>query len=94
MKFTDNCYPPELVEFINNTLDDPELTAMEMWWQICEAENMLYGDQTFQGLPWQLCLETAPREFLISIILERRVPGYEELMRRFNVVLPGYNFAN
>ena len=88
MKFTDACYPPELVEFINATLERDDLNAVEQWHAICEAEHNCYShknDPCFKGLPHQLSLETAPREFLLSIIRAKRTRGYEWLMEAFGM---------
>jgi len=87
--FEDGCYPSELVDRINMILCDWTLDANEMWFEICKAEHYLYShsdEPDFQGLPWQLSLETVPRENLLMIIMGKRVPGWELLMDDFGVV--------
>ncbi len=88
MKFTDPCYPPQLVDLMNEILERDDLNAVEQWYWICEAEHNCYShkdDPCFEGLPHQLCLETAPREFLLSIIRAKRTRGYEWLMEAFGM---------
>ena len=90
MKFFDSCYPPALVEFINETLERTDLDAMEQWRVICEAEHYMHShvdDPCFKGLPYQLSLETAPREFLLMIIRAKRTRGYKKLMKAFGVAV-------
>ena len=43
MQFSDSCYPPALVEFINETLERTDLDAMEQWRVICEAEHYMHS---------------------------------------------------
>ena len=87
-RFSDSCYPVELVDFINDTLTREDLDAPAQWFAICEAEHLYYSRdaEPFKGLPYQLCLETAPREQLLMIIKAKRTRGYESLMDRFGVV--------
>ena len=88
LEFTDPCYPPELVEFINATLERKDLDATEQWRAICEAEHNSYSHKDkpcFEALPHQLSLETAPREFLLTIIRAKRTKGYETLLDAFCV---------
>ena len=86
-RFSDPCYPVDLVDFINDTLTREDLDAPAQWLAICEAEHLYYGgNEPFKGLPYQLCLETAPREQLLSIIRSKRTRGYESLMDRFGVI--------
>ena len=91
MKFSDSCYPPALVEFINETLERKDLDAMEQWRVICEAEYYMYSNTdssaSFSSLPHQLSLETAPREFLLTIIRAKRTRGYKKLMKAFGVAV-------
>ena len=92
-RFSDPCYPPALVEFINETLERTDLDAMEQWRVICEAEHHSYShvdDPCFKGLPHQLSLETAPREFLLMIIRAKRTRGYKKLMKAFGVAVWSY----
>ena len=89
-RFSDSCYSPELVEFINETLERKDLDAMEQWRVICEAEHHSYShvdDPCFKGLPHQLSLETAPREFLLTIIRAKRTRGYKKLMKACGVAV-------
>ena len=93
MQFSDSCYPPQLVEFINDTLEREDLDATEQWRAICEAEHHSYSHvdaPCFKGLPHQLTLETAPREFLLMIIRDRRTRGFEWLMEAFGVAASTY----
>ena len=88
VRFTDPCYPPELVTFINFTLERDDLNASQQWRAICEAEHHSYshkGEPCFKGLPHQLMLETGPREFLLMIIRAKRTRGYKKLMKAFGV---------
>ena len=87
-RFSDSCYPVELVDFINDTLTREDLDAPAQWFAICEAEHIYYSasEASFKGLPYQLCLETAPREQLLMIIKAKRTRGYESLMDRFGVL--------
>ena len=90
VRFTDPCYPPELVKFINFTLERDDLDASQQWRVICEAEHYYHshrGDPCFKGLPHQLTLETAPREFLLMIIRAKRTRGYKKLMKAFGVAV-------
>ena len=90
VRFSDSCYPSELVEFINDTLERKDLDASEQWYAICEAEHHSYShvdDPCFKGLPYQLSLETAPREFLLTIIRAKRTKGYQKLMKAFGVAI-------
>lgn len=90
MQFSDPCYPPQLVEFINDTLDRSDLDATEQWFLICEAEHHWHSHvdaPAFEGLPHQLSLETAPREFLLMIIRAKRTRGYKKLMKAFGVAV-------
>ena len=86
-RFSDSCYPVKLVDFINDTLTREDLDAPAQWFAICEAEHLYYGgDEPFTGLPYQLSLETAPREQLLTLIRAKRTRGYESLMDRFGVI--------
>ena len=86
-RFSDSCYPVELVDFINDTLTREDLDAPAQWLAICEAEHLYYGgDEPFTGLSYQLSLETAPREQLLTLIRAKRTRGYESLMDRFGVI--------
>ena len=88
--FSDPCYPPELVDFINATLDRKDLNATEQWYLICEAEHYMHSHRDapgFKGLPYQLSLETAPREFILMLIRARRTRGYKRLMKAFGVAV-------
>ena len=92
-RFYDSCYPQQLVEFINDTLKREDLDAMEQWRAICEAEHHSYSHvdaPCFKGLPHQLTLETAPREFLLMIIRAKRTRGYKKLMKAFGVAVWSY----
>ena len=89
--FEDGCYPQPLVDRINMILCDYELSAIEMWYEICKAEHYMYSnkeDPNFEGLSYQLSLETVPRENLLMIIMHKRIRGYRALMESFGVVLP------
>ena len=92
-RFSDSCYPPALVEFINETLERTDLDATEQWRVICEAEHYMHSHvdaPAFKGLPHQLSLETAPREFLLMIIRAKRTRGYKKLMKAFGVAVWSY----
>ena len=80
-RFSDPCYPPDLVDFINDTLTREDLDAPAQWSAICKAVHTYYP----KGLPYQLGLETAPREQLLTLIKAKRTRGYESLMDRFGV---------
>ena len=90
VRFTDPCYPRRLVRYINETLERDDLDATEQWVRICLAEHAYYSCKgkgvQFEALPHQLTLETAPREFLLSIIRDKRTRGYEKLMDMFGMV--------
>ena len=89
--FEDPCYPQALVDRINMILCDFELSATEMWFEICKAEHHMYSNKDnpdFQGWNYQLSLETAPREVLLMIIMHRRIRGYRELMECFGIIIP------
>jgi hypothetical protein len=91
--FYDSCYPPQLVDLINEILNREDLNAVEQWYWICESVHVCYGhedDPPFEGLPYQLTLETAPREFLLMIIRDRRTRGFEWLMEAFGVAASTY----
>ena len=91
--FYDSCYPPALVDLINEILNREDLNAVEQWYWICESVHVCYGhedDPPFEGLPYQLTLETAPREFLLMLIRHRRTRGYEWLMEAFGVAASTY----
>ena len=76
-----------LCNFYNDTLTREDLDAPAQWLAICEAEHLYYGgNEPFKGLPYQLCLETAPREQLLTLIRAKRTRGYESLMDRFGVL--------
>ena len=93
MQFSDSCYPPALVEFINETLERTDLDATEQWYCICEAEHYMHSHvdaPAFKGLSHQLSLETAPREFLLMIIRAKRTRGYKKLMKAFGVAVWSY----
>ena len=87
-RFSDPCYPVELVDFINDTLTREDLDAPAQWFAICEAVHIYYSASaaSFKGLPYQLSLETAPREQLLMLIRAKRTRGYESLMDRFGVI--------
>lgn len=90
-KFSDECYPPLLVRFINAILDRKDLTAQEMWGDISYAVWKMYDHkeegETFEGTPEQISLETMPREVLLTIICwERKIKGYEKLAKDFGMV--------
>ncbi len=88
MHFYDPCYPPQLVDLINEILNREDLDAKEQWFLICEAEHNLHSHvdaPCFEALPYQLCLETAPREFLLLLIRDKRTRGYEWLMEAFGM---------
>ena len=90
MEFSDPCYPPQLVAFINETLKRSDLDATEQWFEICRAEHNWHSHvdaPAFKGLPHQLCLETAPREFLLMLIRGKRTRGYKKLMKAFGVAV-------
>lgn len=92
--FEDECYPPELVKRINGLLNDRSLDAISMWYQICEAVHTMYSSKenpNFQGFAYQLSLETAPREYLLSIIGHRRIFGFRELLSQFGMSIPCIN---
>lgn len=87
--FEDGCYPQELVDRINMILCDWTLDANDMWYEICKAEHFLYShkeDPDFCGLPYQLSLETVPRENLLMIIMHKRIRGWQSLMDAFGVI--------
>ena len=86
-RFTDPCYSPELVAFINYILGREDLDAPAQWFFICEAEHTYYSPagELFKGLPHQLTLETAPREQLLDLIRSKRTRGYESLMQQFGM---------
>ena len=90
-KFSDDGgYPPSLVRYINTVLDRKDLTAQEMWGEIAYAVWEVYDPkeegETFEGHPWQLSLETLPREVLLTIICwERKIKGYEQLAKDFGM---------
>ena len=91
LTFEDSSYPQALVDRINMLLCDYELNATEMWYEICRAEHHMYSHRdspNFEGLAYQLSLETVPREELLMIIMRKRVPGYRALMQSFGVVIP------
>ena len=82
--FEDSCYPQALVDRINLILRDEELNATQMWYEICKAEHYMYShkdEPNFEGLAYQLSLETVPREELLMIIMHRRIRGYKVLMK-------------
>ena len=86
-RFSDPCYPTDLVDFINDTLTREDLDAPAQWLAICLAVHSYYSasEVSFKGLPYQLSLETAPREQLLTLIRAKRTRGYESLMDRFGV---------
>ena len=88
-RFSDPCYPPALVDLINEILNRDDLDAKEQWYLICESVHNCYephtGGEAFQGFPYQLTLETAPREFLLLLIRAKRTRGYEWLMEAFGM---------
>ena len=89
--FEDPCYPQELIDRINAILLDWELDATQMWGAICKAEHYLYSHKAnpnFQWQPYQLSLETVPREALLEIIMRKRIRGYKELLANFGYPLP------
>ena len=90
--FEDDCYPQKLTNYINQILDDRATTASEKWYLICKAEYEIYShkdsDVPFKGTPVNLSLETVPREFLLELMMKRRIYGYRELLDQFGFTLP------
>ena len=79
--FTDHCYSHAFVARVNDELASDK-TAIQMW----EAVKKHLWD--LEGQNW---LDTEPREFLLLIMDERRIRGFDRLAKRFGYVVKGKN---
>ena len=77
--FTDHCYSHAFVARVNDELASDK-TAIQMW----EAVR-----KHLWNLECQNWLDTAPREFLLMIMDERRIRGFDRLAKRFGYVVKG-----
>lgn len=89
--FEDSCYPPVLVDDINFILNQRHLTAQQMWRLIClevydQYDNCDGDGEEFGTQNYHYSLETVPREFLLVIIMRRRIFGYRHLADAFGMV--------
>ena len=77
--FTDHCYSHAFVARVND-----ELASGKMAIQIWEAVRKHLWD--LEGQNW---LDTEPREFLLMIMDERRIRGFDRLAKRFGYIPRG-----
>jgi hypothetical protein len=82
--FTDGIYSHAFVARVNDELASDK-TATQMW----EAVKEHLWD-----LECQNCLDTAPREFLLMIMDERRTRGFDRLAKRFGYIPKGKDVFN
>ena len=71
--FTDGCYSPQLVAAVNTDLNsDKDAYAM---WAAFREHLVKYEDSTG--------FDTAPREFVLCLMEERKVPNFAEFAALF-----------
>ena len=71
--FTDECYSQELVDSVNQILES-NLTALQMWGAMLAELQEIEGAGGF---------DSSPRDFLLMIMDERQVRGFDRLAKRF-----------
>ena len=79
--FTDHCYSHAFVARVNDELASDK-TAIQMW----EAVKKHLWDLECQN--W---LDTEPREFLLMLMDERRIRGFDRLAKRMGYIPKGKN---
>ena len=77
--FTDHCYSHAFVARVNDELASDK-TAIQMW----EAVKKHLWDLESQN--W---LDTEPREFLLMLMDERRIRGFDRLAKRMGYIPKG-----
>ena len=77
--FTDGIYSHAFVARVNDELASGK-TAIQIW---CAMRRHLWRLEGFEGL------DTAPREFLLMIMDERGIRGFDRLAKRMGYIPKG-----
>ena len=77
--FTDHCYSHAFVARVNDELASNK-TAIQIWMAVREHLFRLHG---YEGL------DTEPREFLLMLMDERRIRGFDRLAKRMGYIPKG-----
>ena len=77
--FTDHCYSHAFVARVNDELASDK-TAIQMW---AAVRQHLFRLEGFESL------DTEPREFLLMLMDERRIRGFDRLAKRFGYIPKG-----